>query len=89
MDTSKITGEDFPFPAAPLRSPFDEPEPLSGSVTITLSGEALDSLNAYRQAAYESRLTKKGKVDEPEFNRLRAASDLAGWISAITNVSRR
>lgn len=60
---------------------------LTHAVTITFEGEALDALNRYRQTCHAARLTVAGSDDELEAMRLRAASDLAGWVSAMANVA--
>lgn len=60
---------------------------LSHPVTITFEGEALDALNRYRQVCHAARMTVAGSEDEREAARLRAASDLAGWVAAMANVA--
>lgn len=60
---------------------------LSHPVTITFEGEALDALNRYRQVCHAARQTIAGSDDERETARLRAASDLAGWVAAMANVA--
>ncbi|MDF2792292.1 MAG: hypothetical protein K0S85_45 [Pseudomonas orientalis] len=63
------------------------PATLTQPVTITFEGEALDALNCYRQTCHAARQIVAGSDDERETARLRAASDLAGWVSALVNVA--
>lgn len=72
-----------------MSKPFDFPAVLTHSVTITFDGESLDALNRYRQTSHAARMTAVGSEDERETMRLRAASDLAGWVSALASVANR
>ncbi|GFM68962.1 hypothetical protein G9Q84_28840 [Pseudomonas sp. P7] len=65
----------------------DSPYILTHAVTITFEGEALDALNRYRQVCHAANMTVAGSEDEREAARLRAASDLAGWVAAMATVA--
>jgi hypothetical protein len=70
-----------------MSTPSEYPALLTHAVTITFDGEALESLNRYRQTCHAARQAVVGSADERETMRVHAASDLAGWVSALVNVA--